>query len=119
MATAQTRQASKASRDVMVFLGAKDCIKQPQTFRLCPLGLQFYSPKRLNEFDLMEFTIDVPDKGHRTRTQKCIGAVVRCQREEKNYRVWVKFIDLPRTASENIRCISKKGNHLCCYCENF
>ena len=119
MATAQTRQTPKESRDVMVFVGPKDCVKQPKTFHLCPLGLQFYSPKRLNEFDLMEFTIDVPGKGRKKQKQKCVGAVVRCQREEENYRVWIKFIDLPKTACENIRCISKKGKHLCCYCENF
>ena len=28
-------------------------------------------------------------------------------------------LDLPAEAREKIRCVSRDGKHLCCYCENF
>ena len=93
------------------------------TFHLCPLGLQFYSAKPIREFDLFEFKLDLAGakKGGRKLPVQCTGAVVRCQQEKKGdrYRVWIQFLDLPKSAREKIQCCSRDGKHLCCYCENF
>ena len=123
MVRANTARQKKATTDdeVLVFMGNRaKSVAQPKTFHLCPLGCQFYSEKRLKSFDILEFSIDVPGQGRRLTKQRCTGAVVRCQREEKNlYRVWLHFLDLPKTSREHIRCVSKNGKYLCDYCENF
>lgn len=92
-------------------------------FHLCPLGVQFYSGKPLREFDLFEFNLDMDKAGKKKANVpvKCTGAVVRCQpeKEKSRYRVWIQFLDLPKDTREKIRCVSRNGKHLCCYCENF
>lgn len=108
-----------AKKNVEVFVGGRKCCNQPDTFSLCPLGLQFYSPRKIEDLSLLEFDLDVD--GVRGRKVKCTGAVVRCQHQakERRYRVWVQFLDLPATAREKLRCVARDGKHLCCYCENF
>lgn len=120
MDLAKQLSAVAKSKDVQVYIGGKKCGQQPQTFSLCPLGLQFYSSRKLTDLSLLEFNLNVPGRG-RGKTVKCTGAVVRCehQRKDKRYRVWVQFLDLPAQAREQIRCVSRDGKHLCCYCENF
>lgn len=108
-------------RPVTVFLEQDHAEDQPPTFQLCPLGLQFYSPRALEDFSVLELDIDVPAADGKPEKINCTGAVVRCQyeKEQDRYRVWLKFLDLPERARERIRCASKDGQHLCSYCENF
>jgi hypothetical protein len=116
----QLREANK--KGVEIFVGKKKCCQQPQTFQLCPLGLQFYSPKKLEDLTLLEFNLAIPAEGRKKKESvTCTGAVVRCQHEKAadRYRVWIKFLDLPENARESIRCVSRDGKHLCCFCENF
>lgn len=96
---------------------------QPQTFQLCPLGVQFYSDRQVEEFELMEFDLKAdesnPDSDENIR---CTGAVVRCQEVNEpdgKFRVWIKFLDAPEQTCEKLRCTARKGKHLCCFCENF
>lgn len=112
--TAQARR-----QNVEIFVDDCRCCDQPNTFSLCPLGLQFYSPRKFADLSLLEFNLRLP--GRRGKAVQCTGAVVRCERQkpEKKYRVWVQFLDLPEAAREKIRCVSREGKHLCCYCENF
>jgi hypothetical protein len=107
-------------QNVEIFVGKQKCCSQPETFSLCPLGLQFYSPRKLADLSLLEFSLAIPG-ARRTKPVTCTGAVVRCehQKKDKRYRVWVQFLDLPEKAREKIRCVSRDGKHLCCYCENF
>ena len=108
-------------REVMVYFD-QDCAEQEHAnFHLCPLGLQFYAPRPLQEFTVLELAIDVPSPGGGSEKMMCNGAVVRCEREKQTsrYRVWIKFLDLPEGTRERIRCTSKDGQHLCSYCENF
>lgn len=98
-----------------------ECADQPaEGFTLCPLGLQFFSPKPLKEFDLFEMSVDV-GAGKKKKAMKCTGAVVRCQeqKEASRYKVWVQFLDLPKDTRDQIKCVAKDGKHLCSYCENF
>lgn len=101
----------------------KKGIRQPDTFRVCPLGLQFYSQKKLPEFELVEFKIDIPGPNGSKRTEKitCTGVVVHCRMDKETslYRVWIKFIDLPDSKRNRIRCVAKDSSFLCPYCENF
>lgn len=108
-------------RSVTVIAGYGAAEQQPQTFQMCPLGLQFHTTRPMEEFTTLALDIDVPGGGGTTEKITCTGAVVRCQRvpHEDRYRVWVKFLDLPKETSERIRCASKDGLHLCSYCENF
>ena len=121
MATPAHPKSSSAKREVTVFVDPGHPLPQPTTFNLCPLGLQFYSDHPMDEFQLIELEVDVPDAaGHPTKLA-CKGAVVRCQREAEpnRYRIWVKFTELPEGSKECIRCAAKSGQHLCTYCENF
>ena len=118
---ARKGKSRKQEAGIAIVVGDKgDVHREPKTFRLCPLGCQFYSSRRLRAFDLMECRIDVPGRGRTSNRRTCTAAVVRCEREDKNlYRVWLQFVDLPKAESERIRCISKNGKHLCSYCENY
>jgi hypothetical protein len=120
MANSPTQQPREPKRPVAVYVDQQVEV-QPATFNLCPLGVQFYSPKPLAEFALLELDVDVTNASGQPSKITCQGAVVRCQREPEpnRYRIWVKFIDMPEGAMECIRCSSKDGQHLCTYCENF
>lgn len=119
---APTATAKKRSpREVTVIIDHDHQQNQPPTFNLCPLGVQFYAPKPMDEFTLIELDVDAKDDRGQPRKVTCKGAVVRCQREPEpnRYRIWVKFIDVPEGTKECIRCTAKAGQHLCSYCENF
>lgn len=112
---------SGAKRPVTVYVDHDTPQHQPDTFNMCPLGLQFYSQRPYEEFQLFEMQVDVPREGSDPERVTCTGAVVRCQLEptDGRYRVWVKFVDLPEPTRERIRCTAVNGQHLCAYCENF
>lgn len=111
----------RVQRAVTVFVEDDHPVGQPETFSLCPLGVQFYADQPMPEFKLLELDVDVKGADGSPSKVTCRGAVVRCQREPEpnRYRIWVKFIDLPEGVSESIRCTAKNGHHLCSYCENF
>ena len=107
-------------RPVTLFTGKKSAVPQPEGFRVCPMGMQLYSKRKMKEFELLEFTISVPTKDGGTQSITCTGVVVHCQPDKKSmHRVWVKFLDLPEDARKQIECVSKKSKLLCPYCENF
>ena len=110
-----------AKKQVTVFVEPDRPDTQPDTFTMCPLGLQFYTHKPMEEFQLLELDVDVKAEDGTPSKVTCRGAVVRCQREPEpdRYRIWVKFVDLPEAARKSIQCTSKDGEHLCPYCENF
>jgi hypothetical protein len=91
-------------------------------FKMCPLGIQFTTSRRLRPFDLFEFNLDLDEVGRHVSTPtQCTGAVVKCRKKpgRDEYRVWIKFLDIPESARQRIECISKDGRHLCHNCENF
>lgn len=105
---------------VTLFTGKKSAVAQPDGFRVCPMGMQFYSKRKMKEFELLEFTIDAPTKKGVPQSIACTGVVVHCRRDKNSmYRIWVKFLDLPEDARKEIECVSKKSKLLCPYCENF
>lgn len=109
-------------KSVTVVLGRDESIEQPATFRICPLGIQFYSPKSLREFDLLEFSIRIPGgKDSRMETVQVTGVVVHCRPEKGSslHRIWIKFLDLPESKRKRIECIAKSAETLCPFCENF
>ncbi|HMP91183.1 MAG TPA: hypothetical protein PJ991_13365 [Kiritimatiellia bacterium] len=112
----------KGLKDVVVFTDDGKGTVQPQTFQMCGLGLQFYSDRKIDEFEIMELDLTVNDDPDNPENVHCTGAVVRCQEVNESsgrYRVWLKFIDTPETSCSKIACIARKGKHLCTFCENF
>ncbi len=112
---------AKKPDPVTVVVGRGQGIRQPDTFRVCPLGIQLYSKKSIPEFELLEFNIDVPGNNGTPEAIKCTGVVVHCRPEKESplYRVWVKFLDLPESERSRIQCVAKHSKFLCPYCENF
>lgn len=109
-------------KDVVVYTDDGKGSVQPQTFQMCGLGVQFYSERPINEFEMMEFDLQVNDDPGNPENVRCTGAVVRCQEvnhKSGKYRVWLKFIDTPDKACHQVACISRKGKHLCTFCENY
>ncbi len=107
-------------KPVTVIQQGRKPLEQPRNFRVCPLGIQLYSARKMPEFELIDFKIEVPGGNGKAKTISCSGVVVRCAAERKSlYRVWVKFLDLPESARKRIRCVAKTGRLLCPYCENF
>ncbi|OQA24328.1 MAG: hypothetical protein BWY59_02243 [Verrucomicrobia bacterium ADurb.Bin345] len=117
------KKSTRSQQPVTVVVGGqKTGVKQPETFRVCPLGIQFYSKKSMPEFELIEFRIEVPGKnGSGPEQVTCTGVVVhsRLDKETQLYRVWIKFIDLPESKRDRIHCVAKESSFLCPYCENF
>lgn len=121
MTAKASNRSGKTPHPIQVFLGKQDPVQQPEGFRVCPLGVQFYSQRALEEYELMEFKLDLPLNGRAPETISCSGMVVHCQPVESNglYRVWIKFLDLPPEQQSRIQCMAKDGKHLCPHCENF
>ncbi len=109
-------------KDVVVYTGGEKGAIQPQTFQMCGLGVQFYSERSIEEFEIMEFDLQVGDDPDNPENVHCTGAVVRCQEVNDNegkYRVWLKFIDTPESSCSKVACVARKGKHLCTFCENY
>jgi hypothetical protein len=121
MQVAQKNEASSRRPVTLVMGDSPSEIKQPGTFRVCPLGIQLYSSKNLPEFELLEFRISIPQEDGTAEEITCTGVVVhsRLDQESSLYRVWVKFLDLPEGKRNRIQCIAKTSSYLCPYCENF
>jgi hypothetical protein len=119
-----TQEIKKSPRTpVTVVLSDRETIRQPDSFRACPLGIQFYSPRPLPEFEVLEFVIAVPNGAKASKDIECSGVVVHCRKSEQkgsdSYRIWVKFIDLAETHRKRIQCMARTSDSLCPYCENF
>ncbi len=116
------RKVPGARKSVAVQVGGQPAVIQPgEKFRVCPLGLQFYSPKKLADFAVMDFEMQVAQSGGKSTLVKCSGVVVHCQKEKDSglYRVWVKFMDLAKESSANLECAAKSADAICPHCENF
>jgi len=109
-------------RPVTLVLGEREFVKQPNNFRVCPLGIQLYSPKKIPEFEILELKISISDRYvGKNKDIQCSGVVVRCARhgDRSLYRIWVKFLDLPQAKRNQLECLSKTEKLKCPYCENF
>lgn len=109
-------------KPVTVILDDHDCVEQPDNFRVCPLGIQLYSPRELPEFQVLEFMIHIPgSNGAKNEAIQCTGVVVRCAKDidPSFYRIWVKFLDLPEAKKNRLECLSRTAKLKCPYCENF
>jgi hypothetical protein len=109
-------------RPVTVVLDDRKSVKQPDNFRVCPLGIQLYTPRKFSEFEILEFTISIPgSNGRKNENIQCTGVVVCCAKDSDSslYRIWVKFLDLPEAERNRIECLSKTAQLKCPYCENF
>ena len=107
---------------VAVQVGKQPAVVQPgEKFRVCPLGVQFYSPKKLADFSVMDFEMQVTQSSGNAAKVKCAGVVVHCQKEKDSslYRVWVKFLDLAKESSATLQCAAKSADAICPHCENF
>ena len=115
-------KATPPKETATIVLNGQKPFKQPVCFRLCPLGIQFYSPKPLPEFEILELTVHVPGKaGEPAEDTTCAGVVVHCrpEKDEKTFRVWVTFLDLPESKRKRLQCAAESSDLLCPYCENF
>jgi hypothetical protein len=106
---------------VLVFCGDTKGVRQPEHFRCCPLGLQFYSRRKLDTFSILDFRLDAPSRGGRPSSVTCSGVVVQCQRSKPGpmYRTWVMFLDLPESIRRKLKCVAHMSDTLCPHCENF
>lgn len=100
-------------------------MRQPPTFKLCPLGMQFSSDRPIEAFQVIELTIDVPPGADDTAGAQpriiCSGVVVHCQSDSgaPTFRVWAKFLDLPADVRARIERLSQNKHLLCDHCLNF
>jgi hypothetical protein len=109
---------------VLVYCGEDESgTPQPELFRCCPLGLQFYSPNDLPSYRVLELQVVVPDEGDRDSGQPvdCLGVVVHSQHDPERdlYRIWVMFADLPEAVRNQFKCLGRNSGFLCPHCENY
>ncbi len=107
--------------DVLVFLGDNTAQAQPQMFRCCPLGLQFYSPCPLPLYKLMALRLQMPDSVGPEAAFEVEGIVVHSQidRKHRMHRIWVMFTNLPEDAAARLKQVSKKTGTQCPHCMNY
>ena len=123
--TKNTRGNSRrkpARKPVVVKLNRRPAVLQPsETFRVCPLGLQFYSPEKVSDFKVMNFRMQMGPSGGASSEVSCSGVVVHCQKEKDSglFRVWVKFLDLAEDKGSQLKCAAKDADAICPHCENF
>jgi len=110
-----------ATPPVMLFTGGENAVEQPQGFRVCPLGVQFYSPQEMAECTIHECELALPTEDEGTERIRCCGIIAACHRDGDHsmYRIWMKFLDLPDKARDRIECMVQSTEFLCPYCENF
>jgi hypothetical protein len=108
-------------QEVLVFCGDEGGVRQPDTFRCCPLGLQFYSPKELPSYQVLEFKVKAPSDAAAGVPVDCSGVVVHSQYEDKRgmYRVWVAFLDLDEGVRRGLECFAKDAKLTCPHCMNY
>ncbi len=114
----------RKNEDVLVYQASERAIKQPDTFQLCELGLQFYAISPLPECRLLdlEFVLPLQESEEAAETIQCTGVVVQCMESNNGtdlYRVWVKFIDLPDVTAKRIREFTVSRHLTCPFCANF
>ena len=109
--------------DVLVYLGEQGAIRQPTTFRCCPLGAQLYTCSPLAECQLIELTLALPNDGTGEHEKLCCtGLVVQCcelSNSSPLYRVWVKFLDLSEETIDRLRNMTRSKHFICPFCCNF
>jgi hypothetical protein len=106
---------------VEVHLNGDGAIMQPNTFRCCPLGLQFYAKKELPDYRVLHLKVEENDGADRPFMIDCNGVVVHSQFEsERNmYRIWVVFMDVEQETRDRLHCIARENDTLCPHCMNF
>ncbi len=121
MATKLSEYDIDRKRDVVVFDTQGDSTRQPRNFQCCPLGIQLYTHKPVDEFQVLDLRFDVNDSDNNPIEINCSGVVVRCTLDEKQdlYRLWVKFLNLPVETHSKLLEITRDEAHLCPFCENF
>ena len=111
------------AKHVLVFRGEEeDGVPQPETFRCCPLGLQFYAKDALPTYRVIELTIDDPGDGTtEAKPVDCSGVVVHSQYDEEKalFRTWVMFVDVPEETRQRFGCLARSSDFLCPHCENY
>ena len=106
--------------EVLVYASCPQGIKQPGTFRCCPLGVQFYSHSDIPMYSVMEIKLDFPVEDQ-TVPIDCSGVVVYSEFDKKSgmYRIWVTFLDLDEEKKKRLKCLGKCTETLCPHCENY
>lgn len=111
------------TRQVTVFVGAGNGVAQPDTFRCCPLGVQFYADRELPTYEVLEIEIQAPSGNGASLPVplKCSGVIVHCQKDLRGdrHRVWLMFLDIAEDARRQLQCFGKTGDFLCPHCENY
>lgn len=107
--------------EVLVFCGEEAPDRQPETFRFCPLGIQFYSRKQLPEYQQIRINLGGTAGVPLPEGAQCEGIVVHCEfdRHRGMYRNWILFVDLPDEIRRQFQCFAKQAGTTCPHCMNF
>lgn len=95
--------------------------KQAEHFRCCPLGVQFYSRKKLPLYRVMQLDLHLPGAAGAHNAFQATGVVVESKRvpDRKQYRVWIMFTDIPDSVAAQLKCVSKETATQCPHCMNY
>jgi hypothetical protein len=115
------KRRSAPKNEIWVYYQDGSPDPQPETFRLCPLGVQFFSRNRLPEYQQIEVSLSGAAGAMLPKPARCEGVVVHCQydRHRRLYRNWILFLNLPDDIRCRFRCLAKESGWLCPHCENF
>jgi len=114
--------ADAATHRINVYLNQRPAGTQPaELFRICPLGLQFYSDRKVPQFSVLSFRMNITSLDGLQEEVRCSGVVVHCQwdPESRLHRIWVKFVDLSEATQTQLNCMARAAELTCPHCENF
>lgn len=115
------RRRSTTRNQVLVCCEDQEPEYQPETFRFCPLGVQFLTRHRLPEYKQIELNLVGGPGAQLPHPARCEGVVVHSEydRHRRRFRNWILFINLSDDIRGHFRCLAEKSGWLCPHCENF
>lgn len=101
-----------------MYHGNAEGLRQPGSVHLSSNGLLIYNRNELPLYQLVEFTMELPDPNDETLTCTCMVAKTTFDSGLGLHKIWMNFLDVPDSACNRIDTLTETSRDLCPFCEN-
>lgn len=117
---ASKKAVKRQAGEVRVFFAQGRGIRQPEKFKLCPFGIQLYTPKRLPGFEPVTVSLELRPRGRRKFDRyDCSGIAIESVKQGTGaslFCTFVKFLYVPTPVREQLGCGGKHDADICNFC---